>query len=119
MLIFERKFPGNQAAPLAADIILESIDWVIDLPGNLELQFKGEVHQIEVEKQMPYITSIERIAKQQGKLEGKLEGELKGKIRMLQELLGLEIVSDEGWAALSEEDRNNLLAGLRQKFANR
>lgn len=99
------------------------MDFVIDLPGNLELQLKDELHQIEVEKQMPYITSIERIAKQQGKfegkLEGKLEGELNGKIRMLQELLGLEIITDADWAALSEEDRNNLLAGLRQKFASR
>ncbi|MEZ6087425.1 MAG: hypothetical protein R3C05_05235 [Pirellulaceae bacterium] len=34
--------------------------------------------QIETEKQMPYITSIERLAKNEGKLEGKREGKIGG-----------------------------------------
>lgn len=87
------------------------IDWVIDLPGNLELQFKDEIHQMEIEKQMPYITSIERIAK--------LEGELKGKIRMLQELMSLKIISDSDWTVLNDDDRRELLESLRERFGKR
>jgi hypothetical protein len=46
------------------------IDWMMDLPANLDEQFWQEVHQYEEEKRMPYITSVERIGIKKGLLEG-------------------------------------------------
>jgi hypothetical protein len=38
------------------------IDWMMDLPPLLERLFKQEAVQIEQERTMPYVTSVERIA---------------------------------------------------------
>jgi hypothetical protein len=46
------------------------IDWMMDLPPALEDQFEDELHRYQEEKQMPYITSIERSAMRKGLLEG-------------------------------------------------
>jgi len=42
------------------------IDWVMSLPEELEQQFWQEVRNLEEEKRMPYITSVERIGIQKG-----------------------------------------------------
>ncbi|HTU23186.1 MAG TPA: hypothetical protein VMG10_34440 [Gemmataceae bacterium] len=38
------------------------IDWMMDLPAVLEQLFKQEAEQIEQERTMPYVTSVERLA---------------------------------------------------------
>jgi hypothetical protein len=43
------------------------------LPHNLEIECKNIVDQIEEEQHMAYVTSMERIAMEEGKLEGRLE----------------------------------------------
>ncbi len=48
------------------------IDWVMALPEELEQEFRVEVHKIEEERRMRYVTSIERLAKEEGREEGKL-----------------------------------------------
>ncbi len=50
------------------------IDWMIDLPSELEKQFTEQLSQYEEEKQMPYVTSVERLAREQGREQGLLEG---------------------------------------------
>jgi len=45
------------------------IDWVMSLPVELE-QFRQAIQQLEAERGMPYITSIERSGIRQGLLEG-------------------------------------------------
>jgi hypothetical protein len=40
--------------------------------------FRDELHSYEQEKHMPYVTSIERLAKEEGRQEGRLEGLLRG-----------------------------------------
>ena len=50
------------------------VDWMMDLPPALELQFKAVLEQIEVEKKMPYVTSVERLAKEEGREEGRDAG---------------------------------------------
>lgn len=45
------------------------IDWMMEVPAELELQFKREAEQIEREMHMPYVTSVERLAKQEGQAE--------------------------------------------------
>jgi hypothetical protein len=46
------------------------IDWLLELPEGLELEFQQEIAQFEQERQMPYISSIERVAEQKGRQEG-------------------------------------------------
>lgn len=46
------------------------IDWVMSLPASLEQEFRLELQQLEAERRMPYITSVERSGIRQGLLEG-------------------------------------------------
>ncbi|AHF01961.1 hypothetical protein THIAE_09510 [Thiomicrospira aerophila AL3] len=71
-LLYQRGYEKVQVIEL-----LRLIDWMITLPHNLEIQCKQIVDQIEEEQQMAYMTSMERIAMQEGRLEGKLEMALK------------------------------------------
>ena len=50
------------------------IDWVITLPPSLADEFEADLERFEKENQMPYVTSIERKAKQEGVREGLLSG---------------------------------------------
>ncbi|WP_019895288.1 RpnC/YadD family protein [Hydrogenovibrio halophilus] len=67
-LLYERGYSREQVIEL-----FKFIDWMIRLPDNLEIEFKNTIDQIEEEMHMAYVTSVERIATQEGKLEGKLE----------------------------------------------
>ena len=62
-------FTGDQIRQL-----FRLIDWLMDLPEELEKQLQQELTRFEEEKQMPYVTSIERFAEKRGKAEGKAEG---------------------------------------------
>jgi hypothetical protein len=42
------------------------IDWMMHLRVDLEQRFKQELDQFEESRQMPYVTSVERIAKAEG-----------------------------------------------------
>lgn len=55
------------------------IDWLIRLPEGLERAFWREVQTYEEERQMPYITSVERLGIEQGLQQGRLEGEAAGR----------------------------------------
>jgi predicted transposase YdaD len=96
--------------------LLRFIDWVITLAQDLEIRFRQELEQYEREAQMPYVTSIEQIAKQEGMQEGRREGLLSG-IELALELK----FGSEGAQVLPEiaqiEDIDTLKAiqsGLRQ-----
>jgi flagellar biosynthesis/type III secretory pathway protein FliH len=54
------------------------IDWLLELPAELEQSFRDEVYQYEQEKHMPFITSIERLAMEKGRQEGRQEGRREG-----------------------------------------
>jgi hypothetical protein len=49
------------------------IDWMMDLPPKLERQVWRELENLEKEKQMPYVTSVERIGFERGRTEGLLQ----------------------------------------------
>jgi hypothetical protein len=55
------------------------IDWMMDLPEALEQQVWQDLLQLEEEKHMPYITSVERLALKKGKAEGHAEGKAEGR----------------------------------------
>lgn len=75
------------------------IDWVLVLPEPLELEYEHNIEQLEGEKNVTYITSIERIGmkrgwlkgweegwqqgQQQGRQEGQQDGEIKGERALL------------------------------------
>ncbi|NJL89453.1 MAG: cytosolic protein [Coleofasciculaceae cyanobacterium SM2_1_6] len=46
------------------------IDWVMSLPEELEQEFWQSVQQLEEDRSMPYITSVQRIGRQEGLLKG-------------------------------------------------
>jgi SOS response regulatory protein OraA/RecX len=50
------------------------IDWLVNLPEAAEQEFKKEIQDFEEENQMPYITSVERLARQEGVSQGIAEG---------------------------------------------
>ena len=50
------------------------LDWLLWLPGDLEKKLADDIRQIEEEQQMQYLTSIERIAREEGVSEGILMG---------------------------------------------
>ncbi len=54
------------------------IDWMLILPKDLDKQFWEELHQIEEEKQMPYVTSVERIGIEKGLEQGIQQGVRQG-----------------------------------------
>lgn len=64
-MMFERGYNREQIVSLFA-----FIDWMVELPPNLEIQFTDDLAQFSEEKQMPYITSIERVGEQKGRKEG-------------------------------------------------
>ena len=49
------------------------IDWMMSLPESIESEFKQEIRNFEEDLQMPYVTSIERLARQEGISEGVLQ----------------------------------------------
>jgi hypothetical protein len=69
--------------------LFKFLDWIMELPQDLKQAFRTELEQYEQERQMPYITSIEQMAKAEGKAEGKAETALK----LLQENIDLEVIT--------------------------
>jgi hypothetical protein len=91
------------------------IDWMLELPEGLEQEFRAEVEQLEQERQMTYISSIERMAEQKGRqdvLRQEVEGLLIAKFSELDGSL-LEIV--EPLMALSVNDRARMILQLSRE----
>ena len=42
------------------------IDWFMDLPRELQETFRQDLYAFEKERKMPYVTSVERLAKEEG-----------------------------------------------------
>jgi hypothetical protein len=60
---------------------------MLELPEELQEAFRDEVHRYEQEKHMPYVTSIERLAKKEGREEGHQEGLREGLLEGIAVLL--------------------------------
>lgn len=63
------------------------IDWMMRLPEAAEKTFWEEMQSFEEEKKMKYISSVERIGVQKGRIEGKIEGRKEGRMALIQKLL--------------------------------
>ena len=53
--------------------LFQFIDWVMTLPTNLAVEFQSDLEKFERERQMQYVTDIERRALKKGRIEGALE----------------------------------------------
>ena len=54
--------------------LLHFLDWIMRLPADLEQQFQYDIHQLEEELAMPYISSFERKATEKGLQQGLQQG---------------------------------------------
>ena len=82
------------------------LDWMMRLPDNLEQKLWQDVQQIEGETAMQYVTSVERLAIQRGRIEGRLEGKLEGKLEGEATVLARQL--GKRFGTLSDETRARL-----------
>jgi len=54
------------------------IDWVMRLPKNLDAAVWREIQQLEEEKNVTYITSVEQLGREEGLKVGRAEGLIDG-----------------------------------------
>jgi len=59
------------------------VDWLLRLPDELRTPFAQELRTFEEERQMTYITSIEELGIEKGRIEGRAEGLIEGIAGML------------------------------------
>nr|WP_227498604.1 DUF4351 domain-containing protein [Synechococcus sp. PCC 7336] len=87
------------------------IDWVMQLPEELELEFRTEVEQWEREDRMPYLSTIERMARQEGLAQGIEQGLEQGLERGIEQ--GLERGIERG---RKQGERALILRQLARRF---
>jgi hypothetical protein len=61
-LLYERGYERQDIINL-----FRFIDWILVLPEDLKRSFRDELEAYERERQMPYVTSIERMGIEQGR----------------------------------------------------
>jgi hypothetical protein len=66
------------------------LDWMLALPPELEQSFRIELERFEEARRMPYVTSIERLAREEGRQEGHQEGLVEGYHGAILKLLELK-----------------------------
>jgi len=71
--LYEAKFERQDILDL-----FRLIDWLMPLPEALEIDFRRNLAQFERQKNMPFITSIERLGREEGRVEGRVEGRTEG-----------------------------------------
>jgi hypothetical protein len=72
-----RLIKGLYDRGLSADQVRELfrlLDWMVQLPEDLQGRFEEELFRFEEERHMPYVTSVERSALKRGRQEGHQEG---------------------------------------------
>ncbi len=77
------------------------IDWMMDLPKPLEANFWQEINRYEQEKKMPFMTTPERIGREQGLAEGLNKGRIEGRAEGIELALQLKF-GDAGLRLMPE-----------------
>ena len=103
------------------------IDWIIDLPVELQKEFRMNLNAIEEEKKMPYVTSVERLAREEGIEQGIEQGiergiergVILGQIQLLGKFVGVEVPSLLELHGKSLAELEALLGELNLKFKSR
>jgi hypothetical protein len=95
--LYDRGLDGEQVR-----LLFRFLDLILVLPRELEKALSLELAEFERERKMPYVSSIERIAREEGKAEGKAEGRAEGKVeakvdtllRLLTKRLGTAVAAE-------------------------
>lgn len=99
------------------------IDWLLELPAELESQLKTKIHEFEKERAMPYVTTYERLVLEEGRQQGLHEGRSEGQILGMREMIEWALESkfgaiDSQTKAFLEQIANiNDLRKLKSKLA--
>ncbi len=80
--------------------IFRLIDWLMDLPERLKIEFRNELVEYEATRAMPYVTSIEMLGIEKGRQAGREEGRQEGR-RAGQAQMVLRLVQRR-WGAVAE-----------------
>jgi hypothetical protein len=92
------------------------IDWMISLPKAAEEQFLRQIQSFEEEKQMPYVTSFERLGHERGVAEGILQKGIEDVIEVLEVRFG-EVPTEISQKINGIEDPALLKTLLREAIA--
>ncbi len=84
-MLYERDFTREQILNL-----YRFIDWLMVLPELLSKEFNTQHKEYEEDKKMPYITTAERIGREEGRQEGRQEGMLSEAREMVLEALDIK-----------------------------
>jgi hypothetical protein len=87
-LLYERGYERQDILNL-----FRFIDWILELPEDLKRSFRDDLEEYERERQMPYVTSIERMGIEQGIEQGEDRATQKIALKMLQENIPLEVIA--------------------------
>ena len=78
------------------------IDWLMRLPVDLERKLAEDIRRIEEEHKMQYVTSIERLAREDGREDGLSEGLSEGQQRQARRTLQIQLARRFGAGGLME-----------------
>jgi hypothetical protein len=67
--------------------VLRLLDWLLQLSEPEEIQLRQDLAKLKPETFMPYVTSFERFARQEGRQEGLQTGELRGLRQAIREVV--------------------------------
>jgi predicted transposase/invertase (TIGR01784 family) len=70
------------------------LDWLMNLPEELEKQFQIELKAFEEARQMKYVTTIERMAEERGRVEERLTTQTEIALNMLRKNMALETIAE-------------------------
>ncbi|MBF0468980.1 MAG: hypothetical protein HQK61_08865 [Desulfamplus sp.] len=122
-MLYERNYTKEQILNL-----YRFIDWLMGLPESLANKFNTRHKEYEEDKKMPYITTAERIGREEGikegiqkgklegRVEGRLEGELIGKIQLLQRILKQPVSEKTGLIDKSIDHLQNMFESLERAW---
>jgi hypothetical protein len=119
-MLYERGYERQDVLEL-----FRFLDWLIKLPRELEEQFKDEMTRYEESRTMPYVTSVERIAREEGREEGMVKvvlsqlkqrlGGLDGALEQNVKQLSTQQLEELGLALLDFSNTDELAAWLEKK----
>ena len=111
-LLHEKNFSEQETQEL-----FRILDWMMRLPPMEEQLFKVEYDQMTKEMGMRYVTSIERLAKEEGRQQGVLEGREQGVLEGREQMLVvIERLFARRFGVLPEWARERLRGGSPQEL---
>jgi hypothetical protein len=73
-MLYERNWNKQRVVDL-----FNIVDWMMRLPPALQSRLMDDVRAFEREQNMPYISSFQRLGREEGRLEGRQEGREEGR----------------------------------------